>query len=838
MPADAAKRSRSAQSVHTAELLGTAQSLNMADRLGAARAWFESRGRRPFEFQESMWRAYWNGDSGLLNAGTGMGKTMAAWLGAVLEARSEGKRTGIRVLWVTPLRALARDLEIALREPLEFLGCSWRVEQRTGDTSSTRRAQQKKNPPQALITTPESLSLMLSHADLLPAFRELDALIVDEWHEFLGGKRGVQLELVASRLRSLSPRVRVWGLSATLPDLPAAMEALLGPGRPGRLIQAPATKRYEIDSVMPDSIARFPWSGHLGLRLLPQVLALIEQGRTTLVFTNTRSQAELWYQAIISARLDWLTITAIHHGSIDAAVRRRVEEALKGGSLRCVVCTSSLDLGVDFPPVDQVVQIGSPKGVSRLLQRAGRSGHQPGETSRVTLVPTNALELLECAATRNALDRGQLEPRRGMRLALDVLAQHLVTLAVGGGFDAEETLRDVRGTGAFAELTDLQWSWVLDFITRGGAALQGYPQFRRVSIVDSRFVVSSADLVRRHRQAIGTITSSASVAVAWLTGGTLGFVEESFVGRLKPGENFIFGGRTLRLVRIRDSVAYVRLAQTKNRYVPRWQGARMPLSEMLGQGLLDLLGGYVEGRARAPELELLAPLLDLQSTWSAMPTRDTLLIETLKSRDGFHLFVYPFAGRLLNEGVASVMSLRAARETPRTFSITTNEYGFELLCEEEFEVAEAALRSWLDPDDLLPDLVASVNVSDLSRRQFRDIARIAGLVDPGTPRHGKTTRQLQVSSGLMFDVLERHDADNLLLEQARREVLDAQLDHAAVRGVLQRMAQQHWTIARPERLTPLAFPLWADRLQTQTLSTESWQARVEREARRLEKIAR
>jgi ATP-dependent Lhr-like helicase len=821
----------------TGQGMGKVQALSVPQRLRKARDWFESRGRRPFEFQEALWQAYWNGESGLLNAGTGMGKTMAAWLGPVLESERDVSCRGIRVLWITPLRALARDLEIALREPLEFFDCSWRVEQRTGDTSSTRRAQQKKNPPQALITTPESLSLMLSHEDLLPALRNLDALIVDEWHEFLGGKRGVQLELVAARLRTLSPRMRVWGLSATLPDLPGAMQALLGPGRLGRLIQAPATKHYEIDSVMPDSIARFPWSGHLGLRLLPQVLSLIEQGQTTLVFTNTRSQAELWYQAIISARLDWLTTTAIHHGSIDAAIRRRVEDALKAGSLHCVICTSSLDLGVDFPPVDQVLQIGSPKGVTRLLQRAGRSGHQPGETSRVTLVPTNALELLECAASRDALNRRELEPRHGMRLALDVLAQHLVTLAVGGGFDAAQALLEVRGTHAFAELTDLQWSWVIDFITRGGAALQGYPQFRRVSVVDSRYVVSSADLVRRHRQAIGTITSSASVAVAWLKGGTLGFVEESFVGRLKPGENFIFGGRTLRLVRIRDSVAYVRLAQAKSRYVPRWQGARMPLSEMLGQGLLDLLGGYVEGRATSPELTLLRPLLDLQSTWSAIPTRDTLLIEALSSREGFHLFVYPFAGRLLNEGVASVMSLRAAREMPRTFSITTNEYGFELLCEEEFEATEAKVRRWLSPDDLLPDLLASVNVSDLARRQFRDIARIAGLVDPGTPRRGKTSRQLQVSSGLMFDVLERHDADNLLLEQARREVLDAQLDHTAVRGVLQRMTQRHWTIARPERLTPLAFPLWADRLQTQTLSTESWQARVEREARRLEKLA-
>ena len=807
-------------------------------RLDKARAWFATRNRIPFEFQEALWRGYWNGQSGLLNAGTGMGKTLAAWLGPLLESGCEAVRPGVRVIWVTPLRALARDLEGALCEPLAFFGSPWRVEQRTGDTSSARRAKQKARPPHALITTPESLSLLLTYADLVPALSDLDALIVDEWHEFLSTKRGVQMELVAARLRTLSPRMRVWGLSATLPDLPGAMRTLLGPGRAGLLVRAPATKRYEIDAMLPRSIARFPWAGHLGLSLLPDVLALIERGRTTLVFTNTRSQAELWYQAIVTTRLDWLTTTALHHGSIDVKIRRQVEEGLKSGSLHCVICTSSLDLGVDFPPVDQVLQIGSPKGVARLLQRAGRSGHQPGQASRVTIVPTHALELLECAAARHAANRLELEPRKGMTLALDVLAQHLVTLASGAGFDAEQTLQEVRGTHAFAELTETQWLWVLDFITRGGSALQGYPQFRRVAVQDARYVVPGADLVRRHRQSIGTITSNASIAVSWLKGGILGHVEESFIGRLRPGDVFVFGGRSLRLARVRDSTAYVRLANTSSRYVPRWQGARMPLSASLGRGLLDLLGRYVEGLASDPELQILKPLLDIQAKWSAIPTRGQLLIEALTSREGFHFFVYPFAGRMLNEGVASLMSLRAAREAPRTFSITTNEYGFELLCEEPMDVAESTLRRWLSPDRLVPDLLASINASDLARRQFRDIARIAGLVDPGTPRRGKTSRQLQVSSGLMFDVLERHDADSLLLEQSRREVLESQLDHVELRQALERMAAQRWEIVSPARFTPLSFPLWADRLQTQTLSTESWQGRIEREARRLEKIAK
>ena len=804
-------------------------------RLAGARSWFVKTGRTAFDFQEECWRAYWNGESGLLNAGTGMGKTLAAWLGPLTELGTVAG-AGTRVLWVTPLRALARDLVAALSEPVTFFGSAWRVEQRTGDVASSRRARQRLHPPDCLVTTPESLSVMLSHPDVSFTLGQLDLLVVDEWHEFLGSKRGVQMELVASRLRSLSPRMRVWGLSATLPDLSAAMSALLGPSRPGRLVRAPQVKRYQIDAALPDSITRFPRAGHLGLALLPEVVRRIDQGRTTLVFTNTRAQAELWYQAIVTARLDWLTTTAVHHGSIDATIRRRIEDGLKSGELRCVICTSSLDLGVDFPPVDQVLQIGSPKGIARLLQRAGRSGHQPGQTSRITIIPTHALELLECAAVRHAAARGDLEPRYGLRLSLDVLAQHLVTLAAGTGFDAETTLREVRGTHAFEGLGDSQWSWVIDFITRGGSALHAYPHFHRVTFDGERHVMASAGLVRRHRQSIGTITSNASVAISWVKGGTLGHVEESFVARLRAGDVFVFGGRTLALVRVRDSVAYVRLAKSSSRFVPRWQGARMPLSTTLGQGLLELMGDYRAGRRADPELQALQPLLDLQERVSALPTGDCLLVETLTSRDGFHLFLYPFAGRLLNEGVGSLMSLRAARASPRTFSITTNEYGCELLSEEPFAVDEDLLRRWATPDGLVEDLLASVGVSDLARRQFRDIARIAGLVDPGTPRQGKTARQLQVSSGLMFDVLERHDPQNFLLEQSRREVLEAQLDHAELRRILERMASQAWTIRGLQRLSPLSFPLWADRLQTQTLSTESWQSRVEREARRLETL--
>jgi ATP-dependent Lhr-like helicase len=808
------------------------------EHLERARRWFAAQGRSSFEFQEQVWRAYWRGESGLLNAGTGTGKTMAAWLGPVLE--HEDDAAGMQVLWITPLRALARDLEKALTAPLKALGSGWRVEQRTGDTSSYRRARQRTKPPQALITTPESLSLLLSYADSRQQFARVHTVIVDEWHEFLGSKRGVQLELALARLRKYTrdTRLRVWGLSATLPDLPQALAVLLGPGEQGRLIRAPNPKRYDIEALLPPSLERFPWSGHLGLQLLPQVIERIEKARSTLLFTNTRSQAELWYQALLTTRPDWLTRIGIHHGSIDAKIRRKVEDGIKEGWLSCVVCTSSLDLGVDFPPVDQVLQIGSPKSVSRLLQRAGRSGHQPGETSRITVVPTHAWELVECAAGRHAAAAMALEPRRGLTLALDVLAQHLVTLATGEGFDAIEVLAEVRGTHAFAALSDVQWAWVMDFITRGGNALQGYPEFRRVTRgEDGIYRIAGDDLARRHRRAIGTITSDAAINVRYLRGGNLGTIEESFVGRLRPREVFIFGGRMLELVRIKDSIAYVRNARTRSRFVPRWQGARLPLSPSLGRALLALLDANQDGPSDDPEMRLMAPLLRVQRDWSRLPDSSHLLVEQHQSREGFHLFVFPFAGRLLNEGVATIMAARAAREKPLTFSITTNEYGFELLCEQPIDVDAARLARWLSPEGLLEDLVASINASELARRQFRDIARIAGLVDPGTPRRGKTARQLQVSSGLMFDVLRRHDPDNLLLEQADREVLEAQLAYRDLSETLRRLASLQIALTRPPRFTPLSFPLRADRLQTQTLSTESWRERVQREAQRLERLA-
>jgi ATP-dependent Lhr-like helicase len=797
-----------------------------------ADAWFAERGQAPFDFQREAWEACTRGESGIVHAATGTGKTLAAWLGPVMR-HGATHGAGLRVLWITPLRALANDLVVHLREPLAPLGCAWQVALRTGDTSSHERQRQRKRPPDALVTTPESLSVLLSGADAEALLSSVATVIVDEWHELLGSKRGVQTELALARLRRLNPRLTTWGLSATLPNLDEALRTLLGPGRSGRLIPSSIERRIEIRSILPASMDRFPWAGHLGLRLLPDVLAAMDAARSTLLFTNTRSQAEIWYQAIVSTRLDWLTQVALHHGSIDRALREKAEVALRDGTLRAVVATSSLDLGIDFAPVDLVIQIGSPKGVARLMQRAGRSGHRPGETSRILCVPTHAFELVEIVAVRRAVAAGRLEPRVPLRRCLDVLAQHAVTRAAGGGFGAAELLEEVRGTAAFADLPDVEWHWVLDFITRGGDALAGYPEFRRVVEHEGRFTMASPAHARRHRLAIGTITSDSSMRVRWLKGGDLGSIEESFIAKLKPGQAFMFAGRVVVLARVRDMIAYVRRAPGAALTVPRWQGTKLPISATLGAGTRELLAARAE--ATDPELEAVAPVLAAQTAASALPAPDELLVERLESREGHHLFVYPFAGRIVHEGIATLLAFRLARATPRTFVVSVNEYGFELLSPSPLDPRDEELRAALAPVDLATDIAASMNVSELARRQFRGIAQIAGLVYAGPAYRSKTQRQLQASSGVLFDVLTRYDPGNPLLGQAQREVIESQLEFRELQAALRRIAAERLLVKEIARLTPLAFPLWADRLQTHSLSTESWQARVERAARRLER---
>ena len=799
--------------------------------------WFTEQGWVPADFQIKTWQAYLNGQSGLIHSATGSGKSLAAWGGPLLSGLAR-PGSGLRVLWITPLRALANDTVTSLTAAARGIGLNWRIEKRTGDTSSSIRNKQRTHPPETLVTTPESLSLLLSYRHAEKRFGRLEAVIVDEWHELLGSKRGVQLELCLARLRQISPGLKIWGLSATLGNLEQARDALLGQQtEPGQLITGPTRKDLKITAALPKENARFPWAGHLGTHLLEPVLSYLEEADSSLLFTNTRSQAEIWFESILKARMDWLETLGLHHGSIDRGLREQIEHGLRQGDFRCVVATSSLDLGVDFSPVDRVVQIGSPKGIARLAQRAGRCGHQPDGRSQILCVPTHALELLEITAARRAWEAGRIEARPALRHCLDVLAQHLVSLASGDGFDAQTTFNEVRSTHAFADLDQQAWQWTLDFITHGGSVLSAYPDFQRVvQGIDGRYRIATRTLANRHRMNIGTITSDASITVKYQSGGHIGTVEERFIARLRPGDRFLFAGLSLELIRVRELVATVKRSRASRQAVPRWQGGRLPLSTALADEMLELLAEYNAGRCKEPEVLAIRPLLDLQARWSALPQPGCLLVERTDSREGQHLFIFPFAGRLAHEGLASLLAWRLGQQTAGTFSLAANDYGLEIVSHELPDINEALLRDLLSSAQLTEHLLASLNAGELVRRQFRDIARVAGLIFQGYPGKGKSARQLQASSGLMFDTLQRYDPSHRLLDQAAREVLESTLEVSRIEQTLQTLSQARIMIQTPVRFTPLAFPLWAER-QRNRLSTERWSDRVAAMVARLEKAA-
>ncbi len=794
------------------------------------RAWFATLERKPAPFQRAAWRAWADGRNGLIHAPTGTGKTLAAVGGPLIDAVLHPER-GLQLLWITPLRSLATDTAQHLTTAVTAMELPWRVLRRTGDSTSGERAKLRRGDCELLVTTPESLALLLSYPDAADRFKHLRGVVVDEWHELIGSKRGTLLQLGLARVRALRPQARVWGLSATLGNLDEALATLSGDGV---LIGGGAGKRIQIRSALPDAGERFPWAGHLGLQQLPRVLRSVLQVRSALVFANTRSQAELWHEALASVWMEPANTLAIHHGSIDPKLRLATEEGLRQGTLRCVVATSSLDLGVDFSSVDRVIQIGSPKGVARLQQRAGRSGHAPGLPSKILCVPTHLLELAEIAAARRAIEAHHLEPIHPLRGGLDVLAQHLLTLALGGGFDADAAYAEIGSTRAYAQLPRAQFDAVLEYLQHGGTALAGYPEYHKlVRGEDGRFGVSSLRVARLHRLSIGTITADGSLQVRYLKGARLGAVEESFLSRLRPGDRFLFAGRHLELVRVRDMTAYVRVAPSRRGAVPRWYGGRMPLSGELSDELRRTLAD-----AAAPEAELkaLAPLLALQRKGSHLPQPDEVLVERTRTREGDYLFVFPFAGRLAHEGLAAVLAYRLSRMQRADYGYAVNDYGLAITARRLPPLTEATLRELLHPWHLRSDIRASINLTELARRQFREVARVAGLVFNGYPGSAKTVRQLQVSSGLLFDVLRQHDPAHPLLWQAEREVLDQQLDYARLRQCLIRTARGKLVYVETARLSPLAFPLWVERLRG-GVHADDWKSRVERMLATLEKAA-
>jgi ATP-dependent Lhr-like helicase len=811
--------------------------------------WLEGRGWKSFPFQREVWQAVAEGRSGMLHATTGSGKTYAVWLGMLAEllrrhpperqAEPQGRKVAaepLRVIWLTPMRALASDTTRALTEPLAALAPSWTIGQRTGDTPGSERARQDRRFPTVLVTTPESLTLMLTRNDPRADLQSVEYVVVDEWHELIGSKRGVQAQLALARLRQFNPQLVTWGLSATLGNLEQAMAVLCGrDAQPApKLVRGRIDKKLVIDTLIPPDPGKYSWAGHLGARMQQPVVDEIAKSGTTLVFTNVRSQAEIWYQLLLEAKPEWAGEIALHHGSIDKASREWVELGLKEGRLRAVVATSSLDLGVDFLPVERVLRIGSPMGVARIMQRAGRSGHAPGRASRLTLVPTHTMEIIEAAAARRAACENRVEKRESPDKPLDVLVQHIVTVALGGGFRADRLFDEVRTSWAYRDLTRAEFDWAVLFCERGGESLTAYPDYHRIALgEDGVYRVRDAAIGRRHKLGIGTIVSDSAMHVKYMSGASLGTIEEGFIARLRKGGCFFFAGRLLEFVRVQEMAAYVRKASRNKGTVPTWQGSKMALSTEMGDAVLEMMRSAADGNFVEPELEAARPMLQTQARLSRIPTPEALLVETFRSKEGFHLYVYPFAGRHVHLGLASLLAWRLARDQPNTFSMSVNDYGFELVSPQEFDLGPVNDRGVFGTDDLLHDVLASLNSTELAQRRFREIARVAGLIFSGYPGQPKSTRQLQASSGLFFEVFRKYDKGNLLLGQAEREVLSQELEISRLRATLERMLARELWLVELKHPSPMSLPLMVERFR-EKLTTEQLSTRLDRILRDME----
>ena len=826
--------------------------------------WFASKSLTPFSFQEETWKQLLLGNSGLVNAPTGCGKTFSVFMGALIGFINEHpknfaskKNNGLQLLWITPLRALAKDIARAMEEVIADLDMQWKVGVRNGDTDIAERQQQKRNMPEVLIITPESLHLLLAQKGYPEIFKQLKIIAVDEWHELLGSKRGVQVELALSRVVNVAGRklqvaeeeitkettnhklqttnLCVWGISATIGNLEEAKEVLLAPlKQDGNIIKANLNKQTDVYSIIPSEIEKYPWAGHLGLKLADRIVSIIEESNTTLVFINTRGMSERWYQTLLNIAPQLAGAIALHHGSIERELRTWVEEALHAQKLKAVICTASLDLGVDFRPVDTVIQVGSPKGVSRFLQRAGRSGHRPGDVSTIWFLPTHSLELLEAAALKQAIKENVIESREPMLLCFDVLIQYLCTLAIGEGFREEEIFEEIKTTYCFSEITNEEWFEVLYHLTNGGKALENYDEYKKVEVENGLFRIRNRGIAMRHRMQIGTIVSDAMMKVKFMSGGYIGVIEEYFISRLETGDVFTFGGYNLELVTIKDMTAFVRKSKQKKSIVPSWMGGRMSLTANLGMMLRKTFNKVAENKLDEIELKSLQPLFELQKELSYIPQADELLIEHIEDKDGYHLLVYPFEGRQVHEAMSSLLAYRISKITPITFSIAMSDYGFELLSDQPIPVDDINAAELFTTENLIADIQKSVNAVEMAIRKFRDIAVIGGLIFQGYPGEQKKARHLQASAGLLFRVLTEHDPSNLLLKQAYNEVFAQQMEEQRLRDALQRIQSNKIIITFPQKLTPLSFPIIVDGLSRYNLSSEKLEDRIHRMQHQLE----
>ncbi|HET6223323.1 MAG TPA: ligase-associated DNA damage response DEXH box helicase [Dongiaceae bacterium] len=761
--------------------------------------WFANRGWQPHAHQLELLAADAAGQSALLIAPTGGGKTLAGFLPTLIDLATQ-PRTGLHTLYVSPLKALAVDIHRNLDEPIAEMQLSITSETRTGDTPQAKRQRQRRKPPNILLTTPESLALLLSYAEAPTLFAGLARVIVDELHALAGSKRGDLLALGLARLQLLAPAVRRVGLSATVADENALL-AWLSPT--GRLDAAPRLVRGRAGAVPKIAIlqpqAALPWAGHMAVFAMPDVYDAIRAHRTTLVFVNTRAQAEIVFRELWRLNSETLAI-ALHHGSLAVEQRRKVEAAMAAGKLRAVVATSSLDLGVDWAAVDLVVQVGAPKGASRLIQRIGRANHRLDEPSEALLVPANRFEYLECRAALEAVRDNSLDGDPPHPGGLDVLAQHILGMSCSRPFAADGLYEEVTSAAPYAALPRADFDDVLAFVATGGYALGNYERWQRLKRDEAGgYRVANITVMRRYRLNVGTIVEEPMLKVRFRNGRVLGQVEEYFIEGLVPGDTFIFAGELLRFEGIREMSAEVSRASGQEPKVPAYAGGRLPLTTQLADRVRALLAEPGRWRSLPPDV---GEWLGLQRRRSLLPEPDGLLIETFPHGNKEFLVAYCFEGRNAHQTLGMLLTRRMERLGLRPLGFVASDY---VLAVWSLRAARD-FNALFDEDMLGDDLEAWMAESSLLKRTFRNVAVIAGLIERRHPGEEKTRKQVTFNSDLIYDVLRKHEPGHVLLRATRADAGGGLTDVHRLAQMLARVKGKI-THRRVRRVSPLAVPV-------------------------------
>jgi len=783
--------------------------------------WFTSRGWRPRAHQLEVLAKAQADRHVLLISPTGGGKTLSGFLPSLIDITENPRDRQIHTLYVSPLKALAVDIARNLKTPVAEMGLATSIETRTGDTPHSRRRRQREKPPQILITTPEQVSLLIADPGAAHMLKDLRAVVLDELHSLVTSKRGVLLSLALARVHALAPRAHRIGLSATVAD-PDALRSWLAPQSDGRqamadLVLGAAGATPEIRILK--SVEHVPWAGHSSLYAVPEIYAEIKQAKLTLVFVNTRSQAEMLFHHLWNVNEDHLPI-ALHHGSLDVAQRRKVEAAMAAGKLCAVVCTSTLDLGIDWGDVDLVIHVGAPKGSSRLLQRIGRSNHRLDEPSQAMLVPSNRFEVLECEAARRAARQGAQDTEYPAVKKLDVLAQHIMGRACAGPFDPAELFAEIKTAWTYRSLTREDFDQAVDFVATGGYALRSYDRYAKLrSMNDGRLRLAHPKLAQQYRLNVGTIVEAEMLKVRLarvsmrlgrrlVTGGrVLGELEEYFLSQLSIGDTFAFAGEILRFEGLDEFGALATRSNAAEPAIPSYEGGKFPLSTYLAQSVRELLGNSHTWPALPQQVR---DWLSLQRWKSLVPPADQMLVETFARANRSYLVCYPFEGRLAHQTLGMLLTRRLERWGARPLGFVASEYALVVWTMRDLsqmiETGKLSLARLFDEDMLGDDLDAWLAESNLMKRTFRTAAIIAGLIERRWPGKEKTGRQVTVNSDLIYDVLRRYEPGHLLLRAAWEDAADGLVDVHRLGALLRRIKGQvvHRALMT---VSPLAVPV-------------------------------